>query len=57
MHHGLRPGAPIRQQLLPQRQVLESQTAVSAGEDDQEPNGADDPSDHCFSIDGTDAFR
>ncbi len=57
MHHGLRPGAPIDSQLLPQRQVLESQTAVSAGEDDQEPNGADDPSDHCFSIDGTDAFR
>ena len=48
---GLRPGAPIESQLLPQCQVLESQTAVLAREDDQEPNHADDPGDHCFSID------
>jgi hypothetical protein len=34
-HQGLRPGAPIESQLLPQRQVLESQTAVSARENDQ----------------------
>ena len=50
-HGGLRPGAPIESLLLPQRQVLESQTAVLAREDDQEPNNADDPGDHCFSID------
>ena len=37
---------------MSQRQVLESQTVVSAGEDDQEPNNADDPSDYCFSTAG-----
>ena len=34
-HGGLRAGAPINSQLLPQRQVLERQAAVSAGENDQ----------------------
>ena len=43
---GLRSGAPVDSQLLPQRQVLENQTAVSAREDDQEPNNVDEPGDH-----------
>ena len=41
-HDGPRPGPPIESQLLSQRQVLESQSAVAAREDDQEPNNVDD---------------
>jgi hypothetical protein len=37
---------------LSQRQILESQSALSAREDEQEPNNVDDPSDHWFSIAG-----
>jgi hypothetical protein len=51
-HDGLRPGSPIESQLLSQRQILESQSALSAREDEQEPNNVDDPSDHWFSIAG-----
>ncbi len=43
---GLRTGAPVDSQLLPQRQVLENQTAMSARENDQEPNNLDEPGDH-----------
>jgi hypothetical protein len=49
---GLRSGAPVQSQLLMQRQVFENQSAVSARENDQEPNNVDDPGDHRFSIAG-----
>jgi len=49
---GLRSRAPIDSQLLMQRQVLENQSAVSARENDQEPNNVDDPGHHRVSMTG-----
>ena len=51
-HGGLRAGAPVNGQLLPQRQVLEEQAAVCARENDQEPEDVDDPSDHSAAYSG-----
>jgi hypothetical protein len=42
----LRTGAMVDSQLLPQRQVLEYETAVSARQDDQEPSNLDDTDNH-----------
>jgi hypothetical protein len=36
----------VDSQLLPQRQVLEHETAMLAREDDQEPRNLDDTDDH-----------
>ena len=38
--------AMIDSQLLPQRQILEYETAMSACQDDQEPSNLDDTDDH-----------
>ena len=38
----LRTGATVDGQLLPQREVLEHETSMSAGQDDQEPSNVDD---------------
>ena len=46
----LRSGAPVDSQLLPQREVLQNQGAVSARENHQEPNNVDEPGDHWLSI-------
>ena len=42
----LRTGAIVDSQLLPQRQVLEHETAMSARQDDQETSNLDDTDDH-----------
>jgi hypothetical protein len=42
----LRTGATVDSQLLPQCQVLENETAMSARQDDQEPSDLDDADDH-----------
>jgi hypothetical protein len=42
----LRAGATVDRQRLPQRQVLEHETAMSARQDDQEPNNLDDADEH-----------
>jgi len=41
-----RTGAMADRQLLPQRQVLEHETAMSARQDDQEPSNLDETDDH-----------
>jgi hypothetical protein len=43
-------GATVDSQLLTQGHVFENPSAVSARENDQEPNNVDDPGDHRFSI-------
>ena len=48
-----RSGAPVHSQLLLQREVLQNQSAVSARENDQEPNSVDESGDHRFSITGS----
>ena len=52
-HGGLRGGAPVNSQLLPQREVLENQTAVWARQNDQQPDNVDDPGDHNPAYPGT----
>ena len=42
----LRMGATVHRQLLPQRQVLEDETSMSARQGDQEPSDLDDTHDH-----------
>src|SRR4051794_8477213 len=42
----LRTGALVDSQLLPQRQVLEHETSMSARQGDQEPSNLDDTVDH-----------
>ena len=42
----LRTGTMVDRQLLPQRQVLEHETSMSARHDDQEPRNLDDTDDH-----------
>ena len=42
----LRTGAMVDRQLLPQRQVLDHETAMSARQDDQEPSNLHDTGDH-----------
>jgi hypothetical protein len=50
---GFWSGPPVAIQLLLQRQVLENQTAVSARQNDQEPNSVDESGDHRCSITGS----
>jgi len=50
---GLRSGATVDSQLLLQREVLQDQRAVSARENEQQPNNVDESGDHRFSITGS----